>query len=222
MDFTALLLALASDQQEMLRSILRIFHFVGLAMGLGAAILLDLMIVRFFLGRPLTEHSCQIFAFCSDIVSSGLKLLWITGIGFLVYYWFFDPIRLGNEKVWAKMVIVALLSLNGWYIHRTVLPLVYKQVGRSILQDIPQWRQQLMVSTGVVSFISWNGPLIIANLPHLNFQVPMIQILEVYLIVLVGVLVFTNLVLMLSFTGARIRRWAQRSRIGSTHRDRFI
>lgn len=194
-ELTQLLTALASDPGQLSRGIIRIFHFMGLSMGLGAATLLDLMIIRFFLGQEMTQQKFEMFAFLADLVNVGLKLLWVTGLGFLLFYWLQDPVKLTNEKVWAKMVIVFILSVNGWFIHRSVLPFMYGQIGRTMLGGVPFRKKFAFVTMGMISVVSWYGPLIIANLPQLNFAVPMIQILMAYGLVLLVVLTIAHLVL---------------------------
>jgi hypothetical protein len=195
MQLTEIMTALSSEPEQMSRGILRIFHFLGLSLGLGAATLLDLMILRFFLGRVMTTQSYEVFEFLADLVSVGLKLLWVTGLGFLVFYWFNDPVKLGNEKIWAKIVIVGILTINGAFIHRTVIPFMQGQIGLTMLEGMSLGRKILFVTTGMISFVSWYGPLIIANLPQLNFQVPVIQILLVYAFVLLSVLAAAHTVL---------------------------
>ena len=195
MQLTELINALSSEPEQMVRGIIRIFHFMGLAMGLGAATLLDLMILRFFLGRPLNEQNFQVFVFCADIVDVGLKLLWVTGFGFLIFYWFNDPVKLSNEKVWAKMTIVAILTINGMFIHKTIIPLLAKQIGLSMLEGLSMKYKMIFVTSGIVSMVSWYTPVAIANLPHLNFQVPMLQILCVYGIILLCVASVAHLIL---------------------------
>ncbi len=194
----------------MSRAVIRVFHFIGLSMGLGAATLLDLMIIRFFLGREMTQQTFEMFTFLSDLVSVGLKLLWATGLGFLLFYWFNDPVKLGNEKVWAKMVIVGILTINGWFIHRTIIPFMYGQIGRTMLEGVPFRKKFVFVTMGMISFVSWYGPVIIANMPQLNFAVPMVQILIAYAIVLFSVMAIAHLVLfgseVASFGRSRIAR----------------
>lgn len=194
----------------MSRGIIRIFHFIGLSMGLGAATLLDLMIIRFFLGQEMTQQKFEMFNFLADLVNVGLKLLWVTGISFLVFYYFNDPVKLGNEKVWAKMVIVGILTINGWFIHRSILPFMHGQIGMTMLQGVAFRKKFAFVTMGMVSFVSWYGPVIIANLPQLNFQVPMVQILMAYGIVLLCVLTVAHIVLFGSeitqFMRSRLRR----------------
>lgn len=179
----------------MTRAIIRIFHFIGLSMGLGAATLLDLMIIRFFLGQEMTKQKFEMFQFLADLVNVGLKLLWVTGLSFLLFYWMTEPVKLGNEKVWAKMVIVSILTINGWFIHRTIIPFMYRQIGRTMLDGVPFRKKFVFVTMGMISFVSWYGPVIIANLPQLNFAVPMVQILIAYGIVLLCVMTVAHVVL---------------------------
>jgi hypothetical protein len=179
----------------MTRGIIRIFHFIGLSMGLGAATLLDLMIIRFFLGQEMTQQKFEMFRFLADLVNVGLKLLWVTGLSFLIFYWMTDPVKLGNEKVWAKMVIVAILTINGVFIHRTVIPFMHGQIGQTMLAGVPFRKKFTFVTMGMISFVSWYGPVIIANLPQLNFQVPMVQILIAYAVVLLSVMTVAHVVL---------------------------
>jgi hypothetical protein len=195
LELTQLISALASDPEQMTRGIIRIFHFIGLSMGLGAATLLDLMIIRFFLGQHMTEQKFEMFHFLADLVNVGLKLLWVTGLSFLVFYWMSDPVKLGNEKVWAKMVIVTILSLNGWFIHRTVIPFMYGQIGSTMLGGVPFHKKFIFVTMGMISFVSWYAPVVIANLPQLNFQVPMVQILIAYALVLLCIMTLAHLLL---------------------------
>ena len=194
----------------MTRAIIRIFHFIGLSMGLGAATLLDLMIIRFFLGQEMTQQKFEMFQFLADLVNVGLKMLWVTGLSFLLFYWMTEPVKLGNEKVWAKMVIVGILTVNGWFIHRTIIPFMHGQIGRTMLDGVPFHKKFVFVTMGMISFVSWYGPVIIANLPQLNFQVPMLQILIAYGVVLLSVMTVAHLVLfgseIASFGRNRLRR----------------
>ena len=108
---------------------LRVVHIFGLVLGVGAATLLDLIIARFILMRGITSEHVYVVDFSSRIVTIGLALLWISGIGFLVHYGVFNPAKLQNPKIWAKIAIVALLSANGLLVHYYVIPRIQTQVG---------------------------------------------------------------------------------------------
>ncbi len=191
--------ALFSDPTALARNALRIIHFIGLAFGIGAATMLDLIVLRFFIGRRISTAAFDIFKFGSNIVSFGICTLWLSGFGFLVFYAMFEPIKLTNEKVWAKMVIVLILTINGFIIHKTILPAVKAQVGKSIFEGMSMSKRRALVCIGTISVVSWYAPLVIANLSSLNFTVPALQILLAYAIVLLVVLVGANLALTTRF-----------------------
>ena len=133
-------------------------------------------------GRIKKEY-CEFIDFCSNIVSVGLIILWTTGVGFLVHYYEFDLTKLSNQKVWAKIAIVAVLSLNGAFIHRTVLPLMRNRVGRNLFHGLTPGQRSLLLVSGAVSVTSWYVPLLLGTFPQLNF-LPALPILIVYFVLL--------------------------------------
>jgi hypothetical protein len=173
-----------SDPAAWLKTMLRIIHLFGLVLGVGAATLLDLIIARFLIARVISEPHVHVVEFSSKVVTIGLALLWFSGIGFLIHYGLFDPNKLWNPKVWAKISIVAVLSLNGILVHHFVLPVIRGQVGGSLFDGIsPRFRSFLLLS-GTVSAISWYVPLLLGAIPQLNFIVPAWLILTAYLLIL--------------------------------------
>ncbi|MGJ8624200.1 MAG: hypothetical protein ACSHW1_15695, partial [Yoonia sp.] len=187
--------ALMAEPDQLIRGLLRVVHFAALALGLGAATVLDIMALRYFLLRKMTAQSHEIFIFLSRFVTIGILLLWITGFAFLIFYAFTDPIKLTNEKVWAKMAIVSILSINGWFIHQSVLPFLKGQIGKTMFEGTDTAQQFTYVSMAIVSFVSWYAPVVIANLPQLNFNVPMLEILTAYGVVLAVVMFVAHMLL---------------------------
>jgi hypothetical protein len=163
-----------------LKSGLRVLHFIGLVLGLGAATLLDLIILRFLATRQVSADNCQIVEFSAKVVTVGLALLWISGFGLLLHYRLFDPAHLGNQKVWAKIAIVGILTLNGMFIHHSVLPLVRRNIGRGLFEGLSESQRSLLLASGVVSGTSWYVPLLLGSIPQLNFVVPAWVILCAY------------------------------------------
>ncbi len=163
-----------------LKTGLRVTHFVGLVLGLGAATSLDLIILRFLAKGTVSSDHYHTVEFASKVVSAGLLLLWISGFGFLLHYGLFDPAKLGNQKIWAKMAIVAVLTLNGVFIHRSVLPILRRNIGRNLFDGLTSMQRGLLLASGVVSATSWYVPLLLGSVPQLNFVVPAWIILSVY------------------------------------------
>jgi hypothetical protein len=166
---------------------LRVVHIFGLVLGVGAATLLDLIIARFILMRGITPEHVYVIDFSSRIVTLGLALLWISGIGFLVHYGVFEPAKLQNPKIWAKIAIVAVLTANGFLVHYFVLPRIRNQVGKRLLDGLSPFDCSLVLLTGTVSVISWYVPLILGAIPQLNYVVPAEAILCSYALLVIAV-----------------------------------
>mgnify|MGYP007070630769 CR=1 FL=1 len=179
-------LDLSHETIAAIKTALRIGHFLGLVLGLGAATLLDMIVVRFLATRRVTADACQIVEFAARVVSAGLAILWVSGLGFMLHYALFDPAKITNPKVWAKMAIVGMLTLNGVFIHRAVLPLIRRGIGRTLFNGMSTAQRGVLLASGVVSGTSWYVPLILGATPQLNFVVPAWAILAAYSALLAG------------------------------------
>jgi hypothetical protein len=178
---------LSSDPASWIRTALRVVHFCGLVLGVGAATLLDLIIARFVLMRGISKDHVHVIEFSSKVVTVGLGLLWISGVGFLIHYGFFEPAKLQNPKIWAKIAIVAVLSINGVLVHHFVLPRIRIQLGKRLLDDLSHSHCSLLLLAGTVSAISWYVPLMLGAIPQLNFVVPAEAILLSYALIVIAV-----------------------------------
>lgn len=194
MELSALAM-LSPDAVMALKAMLRVVHLIGLAVGLGGATLLDLVVLRFLVLNTISDEHYRIVAFASGVVATGLGLLWLSGLGLLLHYEMFEPEKLANPKIWAKVAIVATLTLNGAFIHHTVLPFIRRNVGRRMFQGVSNSQRALLLGTGVVSGVSWYAPLLLASIPQLNFVVPAWMILTVYSVALASGIVLANTVM---------------------------
>lgn len=150
---------------------IRIVHFIGLALGLGTATFLDLMIMRFMLRNKIRRSHAEAFEFGTKVVTAGLVMLWISGLGFLVYYWGFDPEKLSNPKIWAKLCIVGVLTANAVYLHKLVLPIVQLQVSKTLFGGLTLGQRLQMVIGGTTSVTAWYVPVALATIPQFNHSI---------------------------------------------------
>ncbi len=198
MDVTQLLVLFIADPQVAIQTGMRFVHFIGLAIGLGGAVLLDLMMLRFFVRGKIIQETFGIFEFASKVVSAGLLLLWITGIGFLFLYALTKPELLANPKVHAKLMIVVILTVNGYFIHSVILSGVKAQIGTSLFSGASSLKRGIFVTSGAISAVSWIFPVALGAFPQLNFTVPALVILSAYLALIVSVaLLMHGLILLL-------------------------
>ena len=203
---------LASDP-AWIRTGLRVVHFCGLVLGVGAATLLDLIIARFVLMRGISYEHVYVVDFSSKVVTIGLGLLWISGIGFLIHYGVFDPAKLQNPKIWAKIAIVAVLSINGLLVHYFVLPRIRNQVGKRLLDGLSPFDCSLVLLAGTVSAISWYVPLILGAIPQFNYVVPAEVILASYATLVLAVNAVIHCAIVFSLAGYSIPVISDRSKM---------
>jgi hypothetical protein len=164
-----------------LKTSLIILHLIGLAIGVGAATLLDLIIMRFMvLGRISRDH-VKVVHLAAHMVTGGLALLWITGIAFLSYYYYFAPDSLANPKVHAKIAIVLVLTLNGLLVHKYILPTIANKEGRHLFDEVSVKQQTFMLACGTISAVSWYVPIVLGATREWNFAMPASTILLGYL-----------------------------------------
>jgi hypothetical protein len=164
-----------------IKTFLIMAHLFGLTIGLGGATILDVIFLRLIVqGRAIQSTHARLVALISKLVTWALVMLWLSGIGFLLQYWKDSPELLANPKLYAKVAIVGILTLNGLVLHARVLPIIYQNVGRPLFDDLGSRQQLLMVACGTISMISWYTPFFLGVAREMNFVVPASWILTAY------------------------------------------
>jgi hypothetical protein len=163
-----------------LKTMIKVVHLTGLALGLGGAVLLDVLALRFLVLERISIEVSRIFAYGTRIVLFGLVLLWISGLAYLGYYYVYDMHSLSNPKIWAKLTIVVILTLNGWWIHHWILPLIQKNIGNHFFSRLSLKQRRILLSSSVISVCSWFMPLLLGACKELNFCIHASTILILY------------------------------------------
>ena len=152
-----------------------LFHLMGLTLGAGAAFLLDLVIMRFCVSRRISRGKYQIIKYATRVTVIGLGLLWYTGLMFLWLMAAHDPEALANPKIWAKLTIVGILTLNGLYIHSAVLPVIRRNIGSRIFDGVSKSQKRMMLASGAISTVSWITPMVLGALRDLDLGKPFVE-----------------------------------------------
>lgn len=176
-----------------LRTALVGLHLIGLCFGLGGATMLDFWILRWLVWRALPDPIVRTFGFLAKVVTVGLVLLWVSGIGFLAIYAADAPEKLANPKIWAKVTIVLALTLNGLLLHATVIPLVLAKPQRPLLMDLSFGQRMIFIGCGAVSGVSWYAAFALGLLREFNNRVAAGQLLCLWLVSILAVAAVTAL-----------------------------
>jgi hypothetical protein len=132
----------------------------------------------------VTKENIQIINFISKVVMIGLAMLWISGLTFLVFYSAMQPELLLNHKIWAKLAIVIVLSVNGYYLHKYVIPLIVNNHGRVLIRTLSLRQVNSLTLIGCVSFVSWPFAMFLGTFKSINFSFSFFEIISFYLLVL--------------------------------------
>lgn len=165
-----------------LKSFILFVHLAGLAIGIGGTWILEVFIMKHLKKATINKDNFAVIHFISQFVLVGLAILWISGLAFLVYYALYTPESLSNEKIWAKVFIVVILTINGFFIHKFLLPLVEQCTSDSLTKILSTKKLKYVLFMGAVSFISWVFPIILGVSKSLNFSVSAMTIISVYLL----------------------------------------
>lgn len=139
------------------KTLLLIVHLVGLALGVGGALISDAMFFKAIRDFRITKTEMGFLTLGSAAIITGLALLVLSGAGMFSL----DPDRyLASTKFLAKMTIVALLVVNGIVLHQLQIPYLHRLVreGRSTKSGFATHRTLFLLG-GAVSLVSWIAAL---------------------------------------------------------------
>jgi hypothetical protein len=177
-----------------LLSIIKIMHLLGLVMGFGGAILTDIMILKNAILRPLDKQTVQTAHTLSRIVFAGLAILWVTGAVLVYLRVIEDPKVMMNQKIWAKVAIVAVLTINGIAVHKFALSHLHARIGKQLFDLNKLGEVAKLTFVAGVSSVSWIVPFVLGVAKEFNFTVPAVTILSIYsVLVLLAWASFFNL-----------------------------
>lgn len=169
---------------DTLKTFLIAGHLIGLAFGVGGALTLDTIAFRYFYLDRVTQEKLVLFHFIARLVTLGLVILWTTGLAFLWIYWQYQPELLDNPKVWAKVVIVMVLTVNGYFLHNKVFPILDRNLGKHLFHQVSVDEKAMMFTFSSISIMSWGFPLVLGIARSLNFTTGMGNILAFYFLML--------------------------------------
>ncbi|PUB40143.1 hypothetical protein [Pseudomonas sp. GV047] len=178
-------------------------HLLGMCFGLGGATMLDLWILRWMRRGSLPVEIGRTFHFISDAVTIGLCLLWLSGLGFLALYAMESPEKFENPKLWAKVIVVIVLTINGVIIHALVLPEALRDLSRPLLFGVSRKRAALFLASGAVSGVSWYTAFAFGIFRELNNSVTFTLLVIMWLTLIVAASLAAMLLWLNSAAGTR-------------------
>ena len=170
---------------EFLRMGIVYLHLIACCVAIGLVLTSDIAMVKQLIKADPTERlDSQHLSDLQKTVSRALLALWITGAAIIALDaslkgWGY----LANPKLQSKVVIVMLLTLNGFALHKYVLPLVQKA---GSLLKLSFHQRMLAIFTGAVSGVSWFYAAMLGIGRPLNWKYSLGEILAAYPVLIAG------------------------------------
>lgn len=197
-----------------LHTVLVLGHVLALALGLGSALLADWIVLRKLAFGTVSQKAAGQLIDLSHAVCAGLVLIWITGALLVADNALDAPASVMNQKLWAKLAVVTALTLNAVLLHKVVMPMVKRRVGRPLFEAA--FDRSPMVSTllGAISAVSWMFAAYLGVARELNGHANLVPILGSYLAAL---LLAWALAMLLMYSMQHRRTSSEHFRFGGTH-----
>ncbi|MCE2596546.1 hypothetical protein K6Y31_17260 [Motilimonas cestriensis] len=153
-------------------------HILSLAAAIGAMIMTELLISRRF--RNFSYDLFEVIQLAHRTINWSLAVLWLSGIGFLLQGYSEDPAYIMNQKVWVKVLVVALVTLNGYFISRRVLPNIRGLCEGNLLAKSVEQALLFRVSISI-SLAGWLIAVFFGLAKFLSYQANFFELLGGYL-----------------------------------------
>lgn len=139
------------DTQRLLLAL----HLFGFAIGVGGATVTDIFFMKFLKDFRISRTEADFMRTLSRILWLGVVILSVSGLGLFLL----DPARLlTSAKFISKMGVVAVLLLNGWFLHFAVTPslrrIAFHEDPHPQAKQFQKIRQRAFISGGI-SIVSW-------------------------------------------------------------------
>lgn len=165
--------------------IITYIHIIGVALGFGGAMVGDAMFFSSIRDKKFTTTELRFMKLGGKLIWLGIAILIASGIG-LVYI---TPELLQSSKFLTKMVIVAVIIVNGVIFHGYHIPNIHKNLNKST-KTTPFFQKKgyLLTMSGGVSVVSWLSAAFLGSLSWISLS--FLQLLGIYGVLLLLALGF--------------------------------
>lgn len=154
------------------------FHLLGMILGLGGTLILDILIFHFLRNFQINSSEAVIMHLISQLIIIGLVLLLVTGTA--IYLTDIEGYN-NNPRFLMKMTSVLVLSINGVFLNFYMMPKIEKLslIEENIEED--QNLKRVAFAVGGVSMVSWLSAFAFAMVKDLSYFT-YVQMLIPYLV----------------------------------------
>ena len=164
-----------------------IFHVLGVSLGLGSVIIVDIFFYKFLEDSSISKWEADIMHVLSQVIWCALAILVITGLCFYIANW--QELN-QSPKFLVKMIAVLVIIVNGALLNLLVTPNLMKipfDKKDTNKTGGAHYLRKLAFALGAISMTSWLSAFLLGMLRGL--QVEFLSLLSVYIgVVIIAVI----------------------------------
>lgn len=158
------------------KTVFTIAHLLGVVIGFGAAIVADFLFFRFVRNFKLSNGEIYVMGLVSSLVWAGLFLIILSGILLFLT----NPVAYSeSSKFLVKMMIVAVITVNGSFLHFYIKPRLKNIDWLSRADDERRRTRKLAFAAGGISFNSWFLAMVLGALKSIPLSFGMAALIYV-------------------------------------------
>ena len=163
------------------KTLFLIGHLLGIALGAGGAFMADGLFLKSVRDGVLSRGEFGVLVFASHVITAGLLLLIISGSALFSL----EAERyLASTKFLAKMTVVAVLTINGVFLHTSLIPRMREAVGKSLRKKDFAGLRTTLLASGAVSLVSWISAIVLGAFKVI--PLPYATIVGIYALAVMG------------------------------------
>jgi len=138
-----------------------ILHIVGVSLGVGGATISDVFFFRFLKDYKISHKEARVLDAVSDVIWAGLAILILTGLGLYLPN---SEELIQNPRFLTKMIVVAIITVNGAVLNLKVQPHLMKIIfgEHEHHEGEMVFHRRLAFGLGAVSLVSWYSAVFFA------------------------------------------------------------
>jgi len=164
------------------RELLLVIHLFGLVLGLGGAIITDILFFRFLRDLRISVFEADVMRTLSQVIWLGLAILVMSGVG--NYLPQMDGLN-ASAKFLVKVTVVTVILINGAFLNLVISPRLVSMSFGALPPDkavkMARFRR-LAFALGAISFTSWYTAFVLGLMPAVPLGYG--PLLSIYLLVL--------------------------------------
>lgn len=175
------LVATLGDYRKLVLSL----HMIGMALGLGGALITDIFFFKFLKDYKISEGEADTMNTLSQVIWIGLGILILSGIGLYLP----EMARLNaSPKFLVKAIVVGVIVINGLFLNLLIAPKLVKiTFERKPHPDGMHHIRRIAFALGAISMTSWVSAFVLGSFR--SSPLPFGQLLAMYVSLLcIGVI----------------------------------